>query len=122
MPVLACSVQVNRPSTSLTASDVGAYYPLNTALIPEAFQPFHQAFYAPRSGGKRRNGGCLGLQKEVALTGSAAVMYRGWCHALRGELQGEEGQGRMMLLQGPSGAGKSMVLVSLVEWARADGW
>ena len=56
------------------------------------------------------------------MTGRAGVMYRGWLHGLRGELEGEEGGGRRVMLQGPAGAGKSMAVVSLVEWARAAGW
>lgn len=32
------------------------------------------------------------------------------------------GAGERLLLTGPAGSGKSVALVSLVEWARAQGW
>ena len=41
-------------------------------------------------------------------------------HELRQALG--SGAARRVLLQGPAGAGKSIALVSLVEWARAQGW
>jgi small subunit ribosomal protein S29 len=99
---------------------VGSYYPLQKALVPEAFQPFYQAFYAPRPPGSERRGGCKGLQAELALSKRPYIMYRECMHRLAQAVRGAPGS--RLVLQGAQGAGKSLALVGLVEWARANGW
>ncbi|GLI69159.1 hypothetical protein VaNZ11_013727 [Volvox africanus] len=125
----------HRPSTSgqevlvsskeLSAASVGAYYSLDRALLQEASRPYAGAFYSPREPGHERRGGCKALQEEMAATGRNAVMYRPVMHTLFSAVgansQANTNHQRLMLT-GPAGAGKSIALLSLVEWARQQGW
>ncbi|KAJ9527473.1 hypothetical protein QJQ45_025797 [Haematococcus lacustris] len=129
---------VNATSSALTEAHLGNYYCLQPALIPEAYNKLHQAFYAPPTygpmpeGGKQggRAGGCLGLQREMAavtLTGSAAsssptLMYRQITHKLVTQARASKGKPSRFLLGGQPGSGKSCALVSLVERLRAESW
>jgi hypothetical protein len=138
-----CSILKDVSSTSLSQAHVGNYYPLQPALLPEAFTAFHQAFYAPRGpgkapgggGGGARSGGCKGLQDEMSVTSGAAssgaaggaqqapvVMYRQCIHELTSAALSLGGRPGRLLLKGPAGAGKSCALAALVERARADKW
>jgi small subunit ribosomal protein S29 len=110
-------------SKDLGAAAVGAYYTIDKALLPEAGRQYAGAFYSPREAGHERRGGCKALQQEVAATGRHAVMYRPLMHTLFTTVGArDQGQQQRLLLSGPSGAGKSIALVSLVEWARQNGW
>ncbi|KAJ9527131.1 hypothetical protein QJQ45_025174, partial [Haematococcus lacustris] len=133
-----CRLLVNATSSALTEAHLGNYYCLQPALIPEAYNKLHQAFYAPPTygpmpeGGKQggRAGGCLGLQREMAavtLTGSAAsssptLMYRQITHKLVTQARASKGKPSRFLLGGQPGSGKSCALVSLVERLRAESW
>ncbi|GIL42680.1 hypothetical protein Vafri_615 [Volvox africanus] len=125
----------HRPSTSgqellvgskeLSAASVGAYYSLDRALLQEASRPYAGAFYSPREPGHERRGGCKALQEETAATGRNTVMYRPVMHTLFSAVGANSQTNtnhQRLLLTGPAGAGKSIALVSLVEWARQQGW
>jgi hypothetical protein len=139
------------PSSALSAEHIGNYYALQPQLLPEAFQPLHNAFYSPplkRDAPKGeaqqlpRKGGCAGLQQEVqaancmlasskptahasitALPGSPTVMWRAAIAELSDRLLGGGQQAaQSVLLRGASGSGKSVAVAALVEQARANGW
>ncbi|KAI8473917.1 MAG: mitochondrial ribosomal death-associated protein 3-domain-containing protein [Monoraphidium minutum] len=117
---LADSLLVAARGAELGEEHVGHYYPFDPSLVPEAFQPFHQAFYPPRPPHLQRKGGCRGLQAEFAATGGPHLMWRAATQQLAAALDAAEGSARL-LLQGPSGAGKSVAVAALVERARAAG-
>ena len=117
-------------SADLTAADVGLYYPFDAARVPEAFAPFHQAFYPPRPQHLQRRGGCRGLQAEFAATGTRHLMWRDALQRLAERLDaaltqpeggGSGGAAARLLLRGARGSGKSVALAALVERARARG-
>lgn len=112
------SLVLDKPSSTLGKSDVGAYYQLRAESIAEAFQPFHQTLYAKRPAHMQRRGGCRGLQDEVAFSGSNRIMYRRCMHELFKQLAQP---GSRLLLDGPTGSGKSVALAAAVERARAQG-
>lgn len=115
-----CSLVADVTSSALNHSLVGHYYSFNPALVPEAFQPFHQSFYAPRPNNLKRKGGCRSLQAEFKSSGSSHLMYRRCMHEISEAVA--SGDVPHILLRGPAGCGKSIALVALVEWARAQGW
>lgn len=107
-------------SKGLSSSSLGQYYQLDARLLPEAARSYAGAFYSPRDTGHERKGGCKALQQELEATGSYSVMYRPAMHALFEAVLSREHP--RILLTGPAGSGKSIALVSLVEWARQQGW
>ncbi|KAF6251103.1 mitochondrial ribosomal death-associated protein 3-domain-containing protein [Scenedesmus sp. NREL 46B-D3] len=112
-------------SKELGAEHIGLYYDFNKALVPEAFRPFHQAFYSPRPAKLQRKGGCRSLQAEFDSTGSSSLMWRRSSQELAaalGSSSSSGGETQAIHLRGPAGAGKSIAVVQLVEWARNNGW
>ncbi|WIA39381.1 hypothetical protein OEZ86_005486 [Tetradesmus obliquus] len=53
---LLSSLITKHSSKQLAAEHIGLYYDFNKALVPEAFRPFHQAFYSPRPAKLQRRG------------------------------------------------------------------
>ncbi len=105
----------------LSGTELGSYFRVSRAAVPEAFPPLHGSFLAPAAADEVRSCGCVGLQQEEASTGVCAVMYRRSMHDLRRHMQRDK-QPVQLLLRGPTGSGKSIALVSLVDWARSQGW
>jgi small subunit ribosomal protein S29 len=99
-------LQLSRASTQLSEEDIGAYYPLDPALLPEAYRPFHQAFYAPRPPALQRKGGCKGLQAEQAASGTPRLMYRAVLHQLLTSLQQAAAEGAASSTDGRSSSSK----------------
>jgi hypothetical protein len=115
---------VGVPSEQLGPEHVGNYYTFSVARVPEAFKPFHQAFYPPRPAHQQRKGGCRGLQAEFAATGAPQLMWRAATARLAGLVDAAGAPGApplRALIGGPRGAGKSVALAALVERARGRG-
>ncbi|DBA84532.1 hypothetical protein WJX77_012040 [Trebouxia sp. C0004] len=97
----------------LTQEDVSLYYRLNAQAVPEAFPDFYQGTLA-------EGGGCKALQEEASYTGTSLIQYRESIRLLH--LKAESRSQTHIYLDGPAGCGKSIALVSLVDWARSQGW
>lgn len=63
---------------------------------------------------------CFLVQDETAYSHSNEILYRGCIHSLHQKAARQ--QQKRVYLTGPRGCGKSIALVSLVDWARSQGW
>lgn len=97
----------------LTQKDVNLYYRLNAQSVPEAFPDFYQ-------GTLMEGGGCKALHDETSYTRTSLIQYRESMRLLH--LKAESRSQTHIYLDGPAGCGKSIALVSLVDWARSQGW
>lgn len=97
----------------LTQNDVNLYYRLNAQSVPEAFPDFYQGTLV-------EGGGCKALHEEASYTGTSLIQYRESIRLLH--LKAESRSQTHVYLDGPTGCGKSIALVSLVDWARSQGW
>ncbi|KAL3151146.1 hypothetical protein ABBQ38_013010 [Trebouxia sp. C0009 RCD-2024] len=107
------AMYTDKSAKDLGGEDGGLYYPLNAALMPEAFQDFYKGTISEK-------GGCKGLQDEAAYAKSNLILYRDCIHSLH--KKAAEQRHKRVHLTGPRGCGKSIALVSLVDWARSHGW
>eukprot|EP00878_Enallax_costatus_P017811 GHUV01018716.1.p1 GENE.GHUV01018716.1~~GHUV01018716.1.p1 ORF type:complete len:371 (+),score=129.58 GHUV01018716.1:159-1271(+) len=107
-------------SGQLGPAHIGLYYNFDKSKVPEAFQPYHQAFYSPRPAKLQRRAGCRGLQAEFSSTHSSSLMWRRSTQELAQVL--DSAAVPQVHLKGPAGSGKSIAVVQLVEWARSNGW
>ena len=60
------------------------------------------------------------MQEEASYTGTSLIQYRESIRLLH--LKAESRSQTHVYLDGPTGCGKSIALVSLVDWARSQGW
>ncbi len=60
------------------------------------------------------------MQDEASYTGTSLIQYRESMRLLH--LKAESRSQTHVYLDGPAGCGKSIALVSLVDWARSQGW
>ena len=60
------------------------------------------------------------MQDEATYTGTSLIQYRESIRLLH--LKAESRSQTHVYLDGPAGCGKSIALVSLVDWARSQGW
>ena len=60
------------------------------------------------------------MQEEASYTGTSVIQYRESIRLLH--LKAESRSQTHVYLDGPAGCGKSIALVSLVDWARSQGW
>ncbi len=64
--------------------------------------------------------GEVAVQEEASYTGTSLIQYRESMRLLH--LKAESRSQTHVYLDGPAGCGKSIALVSLVDWARSQGW